>query len=200
VKQFLFFLCIGSLSLAAEIKVTALSGSLRKDSYNKKLVDQAAKIAQQMGASVTVIDLKDYPMPLYDGDLEASQGMPEAAKKLRRLLLESDAILISTPEYNGSISAALKNAIDWASRTEQGQSSKEVFKGKKFALLSASPGKMGGSAALNHLRFILERLGGEVIEKQVSVGSAFLYFEGKEPLDLAPLKEEIKDLLRASAQ
>jgi len=195
-KMIVLFACICVLPLVAEIKVTALAGSLRKDSYNKKLVEQAAQMAKQMGASVSVIDLKQYSMPFYDEDLESSKGMPDMAKKFRQALIESDVLIISSPEYNGSISAVLKNAIDWASRNEQGKSSNDAFKGKKFALLSASPGKMGGATGLNHLRTILERLGGVVIEKQVSVGNAHLYFDGQKTLDSSSIKEEIRALFQ----
>ena len=172
----------------------AFSGSLRKDSYNSQLLDQAVRLAKAMGASVTLVDLKDYPMPFYDGDLETTQGMPKMAKKFRDMMIASDEIIIASPEYNGSISAVLKNAIDWASRTEDGKASKEAFKGKKFAIMSASPGQLGGATGLNHLRTILVRLGGEVVEKQVSIGSAHTYFNGKDIADSAPLKEEIQEL------
>ncbi len=109
-------------------------------------------------------------------------------------MLRSDGILIASPEYNGSVSAALKNAIDWASRSEEGTPSNDAFKGKKFALMSASPGKLGGRTGLNHLRTILERLGGKVVEPQVSIPNSMTFFEGKEQ-DLSPLKEEVRLLL-----
>src|SRR5262245_61507584 len=97
--------------LAAETKILAFAGSTRKDSYNKKLVKEAAQIARKCGANVTVVDLKDYPIPLYDGDLEKDEGMPENAKRIRKMMIESDAILIASPEYNGSLPAVLKNVI-----------------------------------------------------------------------------------------
>jgi chromate reductase, NAD(P)H dehydrogenase (quinone) len=189
--KFLFLLFV--FPLVAELKVTAFSGSLRNGSYNKKLMQQAVNFAEEMGATVTVVDLKDYPMPFYDADLEASQGMPKMAKKFRDLLVASDAIIISTPEYNGSISAVLKNAIDWASRSVEGGGSYEAFQGKKFAIMSASPGKRGGIRGLGHLRFILEDLGGEVIDKQVSFASVSDGFAKKE---LSSLKEEISQLIK----
>lgn len=194
-KHWILIFFIFSLPLASEVKVVAITGSLRKDSYNGKLVKQAAQIAKTLGASVTILDLKDFPMPFYDGDLEESKGMPEAARRFRRILIESDAVIISTPEYNGSISGVLKNAIDWATRTEEGNPSPQAFKGKKFAIMSASPGKLGGEKALNHLRTILERLGGEVIEKQVSIGTVHLCFENGGKPDFPLLKEEIGELI-----
>lgn len=194
-KHLVLFLFLSALPLAAEFKVVAIAGSLRNESYNKKLVTQAAQIAKNLGASVSIIDLKNFPMPFYDGDLEESKGMPEAARRFRRLLIQSDAVIISTPEYNGSISGVLKNAIDWATRTEEGKPSPQAFKGKKFAIMSASPGQLGGEKALNHLRTILERLGGEVIEKQVSIGAVHVYFENDGKPDFPALKEEIKELV-----
>ncbi len=189
-----FFFLLFVFPIVAEMKVTAFSGSLRNGSYNKKLMQQAVKFAEEMGATVTVVDLKDYPMPFYDGDLEASQGMPKMAKKFRDLLLASDAIIISTPEYNGSISAVLKNAIDWSSRSVEGGGSYEAFQGKKFAIMSASRGKRGGVRGLGHLRFILEDLGGEVIDKQVSFGSVTDGFFAKN--EFSSLKEEISQLIK----
>jgi chromate reductase, NAD(P)H dehydrogenase (quinone) len=190
--KFLFLLFC--FPLLAQMKVTAVCGSLREGSYNKQLMREAVKFAEEMGAAVTVVDLKDYPMPFYDADLEASKGMPKMAKQFRELLLASDAIIIAAPEYNGSISAVLKNAIDWASREPEGGFSVEAFQGKKFALMSASPGRLGGARGLGHLRFILaEVLGGEVIEKQASFGRVFEGFDKKE---LSSLKEEISQLLK----
>jgi len=189
--KFLVFLAF-IFPLAAEMKVTAFSGSLRENSINKKLMRQAVEFAKVIGATVTVIDLKDYRMPYYDGDLEAGKGMPKMAKKFRNLLLASDAIIISSPEYNGSISGVLKNAIDWASRSEEGSFSQDAFKGKKIAIMSASPGRLGGARALKHLRFILEDLGANVIEKQVSISKVT---DDVAKHDLSSLKEEIAFLL-----
>src|SRR5258708_928066 len=93
---------------AKEIKVLAFSGSTRRDSYNQKLVEEAAKVAEGLGAKVTVIHLKDFPLPFYDADLEESEGMPEKARELRKLMIESDAIIIASPEYNRSVSGVLK--------------------------------------------------------------------------------------------
>ena len=178
-------------SLAADMKVLAFAGSTREDSYNKKLVREAAGLAKQMGATVTVIDLKDFPMPFYDGDLEASQGLPPQAKRLRALMMDSDAIVIATPEYNGSVSAVLKNAIDWASRDEKGQFSGEAFAGKKFALMSASPGGGGGARALAHLQTIIENVGGQVLDQRVAIAKAY---NVKNLTDNTQLKQEMQQL------
>ncbi len=154
------------------MNVLVFAGSTRKDSYNKQLASIAAEVATSLGGKVTLIDLKDYPMPLYDADLE-KEGMPKNAKHFRDLMIESDLIAIAAPEYNHSIPAVLKNAIDWASRDEKGGGSKLAFKGKYFALMSASPGKGGGARGLVHLRAVLEDLGGRVIEKETIVPNAY---------------------------
>src|ERR1700690_2177036 len=111
-------------------KILAFAGSTRKESFNKKLVKVAADAARAAGAEVTYLDLKDIPMPLYDGDLETEQGLPENAKKFKAMLLAHDGLLISAPEYNSSISGVLKNAIDWASRPAPGEAPLACFAGK----------------------------------------------------------------------
>jgi NAD(P)H-dependent FMN reductase len=153
--------------------ILVFAGSTRTESYNKKLAQKAAEMARQSGAEVTLIDLKDYPMPFYDADLETKTGMPKNAKRLRDAMLASDAMIIASPEYNASIPAVLKNAIDWASRAPEGGSSQEAFKGKKIAIMSASPGRGGGARGLVHLRSILEDVGGEVVDLQVVIPRAF---------------------------
>ena len=187
---FLSLICTGYL--VAETKVLVFAGSTRQDSLNKKLAREAVRLAQQSGAFVKWIDLRDYPMPFYDRDLETQQGMPENAKKLRNLMKESDAIMIATPEYNGSISGVLKNAIDWASRDERGQPSREAFKGKRFAIMSASPSEGGGNRALQHLRTIIQDIGGEVIPLQVSVPNASHAFTPQGELKDVQIKDQLE--------
>ena len=180
------------MPMAAQCEnILVFSGSTRAESVNKKLAKEVAGIAQEMGAKVTVIDLNDFSMPLYDADLEAKEGMPTNAKRLRDLMIANRLIVIVSPEYNASIPAVLKNALDWASRGEKGGSSRDAFKGKKFALMSASPSRMGGSRALIHLRTIIEAVGGQVVEKQVSVPNAY----EKGALDNSTLQKELKEEL-----
>jgi NAD(P)H-dependent FMN reductase len=186
----LLFSMILAVPLAAEIKVLAFSGSTRADSFNKKLVLESAEIACKMGATVTVIDLKEFPMPLYDADLEAKQGMPAQAQRLRQLMIGSDAIIIASPEYNASISAALKNVLDWTSRNE-GSYSPDAYKGKRFAIMSASPGPGGGARSLAHLRAIIEAIGGNVIQNQVSIPNSYKAFDAKGKLESASQKQEL---------
>src|SRR5438046_3669126 len=102
-------------------RMRAFAGSTRTNSYNKKLGMIAAEGARAAGAEVTLIDLRDFPMPLYDGDLEESSGIPEHGKRLKRLFLDHQGLLISSPEYNSSISGVLKNSFDWVSRSEPGE-------------------------------------------------------------------------------
>ncbi len=181
--------------LLAETKVLAIAGSTRADSYNKKLVKEASEIAREMGAKVIVVDLNDFHMPFYDADFERREGMPANAKRLRSLMMSSDAIIIASPEYNASIPAVLKNAIDWASRSEDGKGSHDAFKGKKFAIMSASPGRGGGVRGLAHLRSIIEDVGGEVLEKQVTIPRAHTSFTADGNLESSATKEQIKEEL-----
>jgi chromate reductase len=182
--------------LAAEIRVLAFSGSLREGSFNKKLVVEASEIARSMGAKVTVINLNDYTSPFYDETLEKKSGMPAKAKQLRQLMIESNAVMIASPEYNGSLSAALKNAIDWASRSEDGKSSRDAFKGKKFAIMSTSPGGGGGARGLVHLRAIIENVGGTVVQKEVVVPYSFEAFSTDGKLKNVQTKQELKQMVQ----
>ena len=153
-------------------KILAFSGSTRTNSYNKMLVRNAAHIAEQQGATVTLLDLRDYPMPLYDGDLETNSGIPACAQELRNLMKENHGILLSCPEYNSAISAVLKNTIDWISRPLPGDPPLVAFSGKTAALLAASPGALGGIRTLASVRSILANLGMIVIPKQYAHGNA----------------------------
>ncbi len=156
-------------SVTSSVKILAFSGSLRKESHNTKVVRVAAEGAREAGAAVTVIELRDLPMPLYDEDLEASSGMPPHAKTFKKLLIEHDGLLIASPEYNSSVSAALKNAIDWASRPEPGEPPLVAFAGKVAGLLAASPGGLGGLRGLVTLRSILSNIRVLVLPEQVAV-------------------------------
>src|SRR5260370_42637826 len=102
-------------------RILAFAASARSESFNKKLVAITAQGARQAGAEVTLIDLEDFPLPLFDQDLEAEQGMPENGKELKKLFIDHDGLLIASPEYNSSITAVLKNAIDWVSRPAAGE-------------------------------------------------------------------------------
>src|SRR2546422_11581460 len=134
-------------------KILAFAGSTRTESFNKKLIKIAAQGARNAGAEVTLVDLRDLPMPLYDGDLEANSGLPENAKKFKELMFANNGLLISSPEYNSSFSGVLKNAIDWASReATDDEKPLACFVGKVAVLMSASPGALGGLRGLVQLR------------------------------------------------
>ena len=157
-------------------KILAFAGSTRRDSLNKKLVKAAAACVESAGVEVTLIDLRDYPLPLYDGDLEEEEGLPENALRLKELMKDHHGFLISSPEYNSSISAVLKNTIDWVSRPMEGESPLEAFRGKVAGLLSASPGGFGGLRGLVTVRSILGNIGVHVIPTQVSAAKAYEAF------------------------
>lgn len=158
-------------------KILAFAGSLRKGSYNKKLIKIAADGAKEAGADVTLVDLADFPMPIYDGDLEDREGLPPKALEFKKLMLENDGLLIASPEYNSSISAALKNAIDWVSRPQPNEEDLIVFKNKVACLMSASPGYFGGARGLVHLRSILGNIRVLVLPEQLVIPNAHQAFD-----------------------
>lgn len=163
------------------IKILAFAGSGRMDSFNKKLVRIAVSGMEDSVSQVTYIDLSDYPMPLFNQDLEAAEGMPEKAREFKNLLIEHSGFLIASPEYNGFFSPLLKNALDWASRAESvDESPLAAFKGKAAALMAASPGGYGGMRGLVYLRLLLNNLGVVVLPDQVVVPDAFGAFDDKD--------------------
>jgi NAD(P)H-dependent FMN reductase len=153
-------------------KILAFAGSLRAGSYNKKLVKIAAAGAKAAGAEVTYLDLREFPLPVFDEDLEAAEGLHPNARKLKDVFLAHQGLLISSPEYNSSISAALKNAIDWVSRPAEGEKPLECFEGKMAGLMAASPGALGGLRGLVTLRSILGNIKVLVLPDQIAVPKA----------------------------
>ena len=157
--------------------ILAFAGSTRADSFNKKMVRVAADGARSAGAKVTLVDLRDYAMPLYDGDLEAAEGLPDTAETFKKLMIASDGFLIGAPEYNSSISAVLKNTIDWVSRPVPDEPRLAAFQGKAAALMSAAAGGFGGVRSLAHVRSILANIGVVVLPEQVTLSQAMQAFE-----------------------
>ncbi len=153
-------------------RILAFAGSTRTESFNKKLVRIAAEGARRAGAEVTLIDLRDYALPLFDEDLEAREGLHPNERKLKDFFLAHQGLLLSCPEYNSSISGVLKNAIDWVSRPVAGQPPLECFIGKVAALMSASPGALGGLRGLVTVRSILGNIKVIVLPEQVAVVKA----------------------------
>ena len=181
-------------------KILAFAGSIRRDSWNKKLIDSAVTSVKNAGADVTLIDLADYPLPLYDGDLEAAEGVPENALKLKALFKSHDALLIAAPEYNSSITPLLKNTLDWISREWQGESGLVPYQHKVAAIVATSPGQLGGIRMLPHLRQILNTLGVLVLPGQLSVPNAGEAFNADGNLKSTDrLDELIAELVRVTA-
>ncbi len=167
-------------------KLLFFAGSSRIESINKKLAKLAAEKATKIGAQVTYVDLKDFEMPLYNGDLEAESGIPDNAKKLKQIFIEHDGFFIASPECNSSFSPLLKNSLDWISRPhEENETSLIAFNGKLAALGSASPGRLGGLRGLVALRLMLGNIGVIVSPSQVAIGSGFQAFD-----DQGQLKNE----------
>jgi chromate reductase len=152
-------------------KILAFAGSARQQSLNMRLVQVAAQGARQAGAEVTFIDFKDYPLPIYDADIEA-EGFPDNARRLRQLMLIHQGFLVASPEYNGSVSPLLKNVIDWCSRPVDGQDGLAPYRNKVIVLMSASPGGFGGLHALPHLCTVLSGIGAIVLPDQVALPKA----------------------------
>jgi len=181
-------------------RILAFAGSTRRESFNKKLVAIAAQGAREAGTEVTLIDLKDFPLPLFDQDLEAEQGMPENGKKLKKLFIDHDGLLIASPEYNSSFPAVLKNAIDWVSRPAPGEPSLVAFRGKVATLMSASPGALGGLRGLVHVRSILGNLGVIVLPDQIAVAQAHEAFNPDGTLKDPKRQARIEGLGRTLAE
>jgi len=159
-------------------KILAFAGSLREHSYSKRVVKTAMKGAENAGAEVTYIDLRDYPMLIYNADDHEKDGFHVNAAKLQKLLSEHDGLLICSPEYNGSLSGALKNAIDWTSRQSDEFKMVEVFKGKFAAIMTESPGVFGGLRCLGHLRTVLSIMFVNVLPSEIAVGKVHTMFDG----------------------
>jgi NAD(P)H-dependent FMN reductase len=181
-------------------RILAFAGSARRESYNKKLVRVAAEGARREGAEVTLLDLRDLPLPLYDGDLEAADGLPPNAVELKRLMLAHQGLLIASPEYNSSISPLLKNAIDWASRPAAGEAPLACYVGKVAGLVSASPGALGGLRGLVTVRSILGNIRVLVVPEQVAVAKAAQAFDEQGGLVEAPQRANVENVGAALAR
>ncbi len=153
-------------------RILAFAGSTRTGSYNNRLLQIAATGAEDAGAQVTRLNLKDYPLPLFDQDLEQVHWPPENATRLKQLFLDHDGLLIASPEYNSSLTPLLKNTIDWVSRAGEGEAPLAAYDGKAAAIMAASPGGLGGLRGLVHLRSILSNIGVLVLPDQLAVSRA----------------------------
>jgi NAD(P)H-dependent FMN reductase len=168
-------------------RIVALAGSARRESFNVKLIRVAARGIEKAGGECTVLDLREFGLPIYDGDLEAEAGLPEGAVRLREIFSSHQGLLVSTGEYNGSITPLLKNAIDWISRSPKATPDLSPYQGKIAALLSASPGPLGGMRGLGVVRALLGNIGVTVLPDQITLRQAHSAFD--ETGDLADEKQ-----------
>jgi NAD(P)H-dependent FMN reductase len=160
------------------VKILALCGSSRRDSLNQKLLDAAVHGATDAGCSVARLRLRDLDLPIYDGDLEAEHGLPRGAVELKSLVAKHDGVLIATPEHNGGYTALLKNALDWCSRpSESDPTGLQCFAGKVAAVVSASPGLLGGMRSQLSLQISLNKLGVVVIPNSFALSMAHQAFD-----------------------
>ncbi|MCB2202300.1 NAD(P)H-dependent oxidoreductase [bacterium] len=168
--------------MSTKPNILVLAGSLRSGSFNKKVARIAAAEADKAGAETTYVDLKDFPLPLYDGDLENDHGLPENARKLKDMFIAADGIVIVSPEYNHSIPAVLKNVIDWLSRPAEGYANYSGFEHTVFALMSVSGGGFAGVRVLPDLRKVLSALKGLVLPEQVNIPNGGKAFDDNDQL------------------
>jgi NAD(P)H-dependent FMN reductase len=183
-------------------KLLFFAGSAREGSLNKRLARLAADIAAVNGIPATFADLGDYPMPLYDSDLETRDGVPDNARKLKALMQVHPGVFIVSPEYNAGIAPLMKNAIDWLSRIEdEGEVPLQVFKTRVFALASASPRDFGGVRSLIMLRQVLQLgVGALVLPDQVAIPHATEAFDENGHLRDKTRQEHLKALIEKLAR
>ena len=186
--------------MTSNFRVLAFAGSARVESLNRKLIGAAADAAEAAGVDCTLIELADYPLPLYNGDLEAAEGVPANALELRKLFKAHQGLLIAAPEYNSAVTPLLKNTIDWVSRAVDGEPGALPYRGKIAALLSASPGALGGLRGLAALRPILTTLGTLVIPQQFALGRAGAVFDDNGQLPPGPERERVESVVAALAE
>ena len=179
-------------------KLLFLAGSARKDSLNKKLAKNASAIAETLGADSTFIDLADFDMPIYNGDWEEENGLPDKAIALKELFIAHDGFFIASPEYNSSFSSLLKNTLDWVSRTHQeGEAPLMAYAGKVAAICAASPGGLGGLRGLVPLRMMLSNINVTVIPQQMALPSAFDMFDEDGNMKDAKQKKMLTNVMQA---
>ena len=171
------------------------AGALRADSSNKKLAREAMRLAAEASVRGEFVDLRDYPMPIYDGDIEASSGIPESTLALSKKIRAADALVISTPEYNSSLPALVKNTVDWLSREKD-----MSLAGKHLLLLAASPGALGGIRVLWHGRQPFEAVGMHVFPGTFGLSSSYTAFDEAGHLKDTATAERLKKLLEQFAK
>ncbi len=187
----------------AALKILVIPGSLRTGSHNVRLAAQAAYEFAQADIDVTRLSLADYPLPIYDGDLQAKSGVPKNAVNLKRMMAAHHGILLVTPEYNSSVPPLVKNTIDWVSRVQDPHETRaQVFRERPFAIAAASQSRLGGARALAALRLILSALQATVIPNQLALSFADQAYDDmdrlKNPADIEALKAMVRQLIDVS--
>ena len=176
--------------MSASPRILAFAGSARRDSLNRKFLSVAVAATREAGGDITLIDLNDYVLPLYHGDLEDESGLPENAKKLIALIASHDALLIASPEYNSMITPLLKNTIDWCTRADD-----DPFPGKVAAVISASPGGFGAVRSLVMAQQLLLKLGCHVVPGQCALPNAGKAFDATGKLTDARAEKSLRALM-----
>jgi chromate reductase len=185
------------------LKILVIPGSLRNGSHNARLAASAAREFAQAGVDVTRISLGDFPLPLYDGDLQTRSGVPKNAVNLKRMIGAHQGVLIVTPEYNSSVPPLLKNTIDWVSRVQDAQEARgQVFRQRTFAIAAASESRLGGTRALAALRLVLTACHAAVIPNQLALPFAAEAYDDmdrlKHPADREALGAVVRQLIDVS--
>ena len=179
------------------LKILVIPGSLRTGSHNAKLAAAASHEFAQAGAEVTRISLGDFPLPIYDGDLQTKSGVPKNAINLKRMIGAHHGVLIVTPEYNSSVPALVKNTIDWVSRVQDAHETRgQIFRERAFAIAAASENRLGGARVLAALRLILSACHATVIPSQLALPFAGEAYDDMDRLKLAADAEALKALVR----
>jgi chromate reductase, NAD(P)H dehydrogenase (quinone) len=176
--------------MATPVRILAFSGSARLESLNRKFLNFAVQAVKDLGCEVTLADLNEYVLPLYHGDLEDAGGLPENAVKLIALIASHQGLLIASPEYNSMITPLLKNTIDWCTRADD-----NPFEGKPAAVISASPGPLGGVRSLQMAQQLLLKLGCRVVPGQCFVPHAAKAFDAQGRLIDARAQEAVRSLM-----
>ncbi|GAB4225483.1 MAG: NADPH-dependent FMN reductase [Chlamydiales bacterium] len=180
-----------------KVTILAFAGSLRKGSTNKKILKIAMRGIEEEGATLNYIDLADYPLPLYDEDIETSKGLPDNALRIKEMMNHADGFLIATPEYNSSISGALKNMIDWASRPANKDEPRLLaYKGKTACLIATSPGYLGGIRSILQLRYLLSNVGVHVMPEEKFIANNTDAFDESDNLKNQKDQKALIDLSR----
>ena len=185
------------------LKILVIPGSLRTGSLNARLAATAAYEFAQAGAEVTRVSLADFPLPIYDGDLQTKSGVPKNAVNLKRMMSAHHGVLIVTPEYNSSVPPLVKNIIDWVSRVQDVHETRgQVFRERAFAIAAASESRLGGTRSLAALRLILTACHANVIPNQLALSFASQAYDDmdrlRHPADVEAMTALVRQLIDVS--